>query len=825
MMFSLVQIKQVLRRLAKAPLFTAVTVITLALGVGATTAIFSVVEAVILKPLNYPRSDQLVGVWLNAPGWGLQKLPLGEAIYFIGREQNATLQDLGVYWSNFFSVTGTGEPENVRGLIVTDGTLPVLGVKPVLGRLFTHQDCMPGSRETVLLSYGYWQRKFGASASVIGRPLMVSARPWEIIGVLPRDFHFLDEADPALFLAMQLDRNETKLGNFYYKAVARLKPGTTLAQANADVARLLPVAIHSFPPWPGSPLDFFEKARLGPDLHPLKQDVIGNISTMLWVLMGSIVIVLLIACANVANLLLVRVEARRQELAIRYALGAGQRHITAAIWVESLVLGLAGSVVGLALAFGALRILVAMAPEGLPRLHEITIDVPALLFTVGIALLVSFGIGMIPVIKYTRADLRGALSEAGRGQSQSRERQRARKVLVAVQVALSLILLICSGLMIRTFRALVNVNPGFAQPSTLEAFHVYVPTAQIPETQSERVVRLEQQILENIASIPGVSSVAITSELPMDELHFGDPIFVRGRIYKEGEIPATQHFKFVSPGLFTTMGIPLIAGRDVTWSEIYEKRPVAIVSENFAREYWNDPPNALGKQIRATAVDDWREIVGVVGNIHDEGLNEPESSAIYWPPLQVRFDGMQEFLLREVAIVVRSPRAGSASLVKELQRAVWSVDAEMPLADPTTVGELYTKSMARTSFTLVMLCVAGSMALLLGIIGIYGVISYAVSQRTREIGIRMALGAQPGELTTMFVKQGLWLTGIGIACGAVAAFAATRLMSSLLFGVSSRDPWTYAGSIACVIATSWPACYLPSRRAATVDPINALQAE
>jgi predicted permease len=824
-MFWLVEIRQVLRRLAKAPLFAGVTLITLAVGVGATTAIFSVVESVILKPLNYPASEQLIGVWLNAPGWGLQKMPLGPAIYFIGREQNATLQDLGVYWSNFYSVTGTGEPENVRGLVVTDGTLPVLGVKPVLGRLFTHQDCMPGSRETVLLSYGYWQRKFGGSTSVIGRPLMVSARPWEIIGVLPRDFHFLDEADPALYLAMQLNRNETKLGGFGYKAIARLKPGTTLAQANADVARLLPVAIHSFPPWPGYPPDIFEKAQLGPDVHPLKQDVIGNISTMLWVLMGSIVIVLLIACVNVANLLLVRVEARRQELAIRYALGAGHRHIIAAILLESLLLGLAGSILGLTLAFGALRILVAMAPKGLPRLHEITIDAPAFLFTMGIALLVSFGIGMIPVIKYTRADLRGALSESGRGQSQSRERQRARKVLVAVQVALSLILLICSGLMIRTFRALVNVNPGFAQPSTLETFHVYVPTAQIPETQSERVVRLEQQILDNIASIPGVSSVGITSELPMDEHHIEDPIFVRDRIYKVGEIPAERHFKFVSPGLFTAMGIPLIAGRDLTWSEIYEKRPVAIVSENLAREYWKDPPNALGKQIRATSADDWREIVGVVGNIHDEGLDKPETSAIYWPPMEVRFDGMQEVLVRDVAFVVRSPRAGSAALVKELQRAVWAIDPEMPLADPITAGELYTKSIARTSFTLVMLCIAGGMTLLLAIVGLYGVVSYDVSQRTREIGVRMALGAQPNELTTMFVKEGLWLTGIGIACGVAAAFAATRLMSSLLFGVSSRDPWTYVGTIACVIAISLLACYLPSRRAASVNPADTLRAE
>ena len=822
-MVSLVGLKQLVRRLTKAPVFTAVTVITLALGIGATTAIFSVVEGVLLKPLDYPSSDELIGVWLKSPSLG--KMALGPSIYFIDWEQSATLQDIGLYWSSSYSVTGTGEPENVRSLLVTDGTLPILGVKPVLGRLFGHQDCMLGSPETVLLSYSYWQRKFGGDASAIGRSIMISARPWGIIGVLPRDFHFLDEADPALFLAMQLDRKTTKLGDFAYKAIARLKHGTTLAQANADQARLLPIALHSFPPWEGFSADDFEKVRLRPDLHPLKQDVIGNIGALLWVLMGSIAIVLLVACANVANLLLVRVEGRRHELAVRYALGAGPGHITAAILAESLMLGLAGSMLGLALAFGALRILLAIAPTGLPRLHEITIDVPALLFTVGIALVVSLGIGTIPAIKYARIDLRSALSESGRGQSQSRERQRARKVLVAVQVALSLVLLICSGLMIRTFRALVNVNPGFAQPNTLETFRMYVPSAQIPDTQSERLVRLEQQILENIASVPSVSSVAIISEAPLDEYNFTDPIFVRGRTYKEGEIPPLRHFQFVSPGLFAAMGIPLIAGRDLTWSETYEKRPVAIVSENLAREYWHDPVSALGKQIRASSADDWREIIGVVGNIHDEGLDKPESSAIYWPRIQDRFDGEQEVFPRQVAFVVRSPRAGSASLLKDIQRAVWSIDSEMPLADPTTVGGLYTKSMARTSFTLVMLCVAGSMALMLGIVGIYGVISYSVSQRTREIGIRMALGAQRRDITAMFVRQGLQVTVVGIACGGGAAFAATRLMSSLLFGVSSRDPWTYAAAIACIVAVSWLACYLPSRRAATVDPASTLRAE
>ena len=806
-------------------MFTGVSLITLAVCIGATTAIFSVVEGVVLKPLDYPRSDQLLGVWMNAPGIGLRKLGVGQFIYFIDREQSVTFQDIGVYASNSRSVTGAGEPEHVKGLDVSDGTLPILGVRPVLGRLFTHQDDIAGAPETVLLSYAYWQKKFGGSPSAIGGSIIVDGKPREIIGTLPRDFHFLNELDPALFLPMQWDRNKTKLGDFSYSAIARLKPDATLAQANADQARLLPVAIRSFPAPEGFNAEMLEKAKLQPDLRPLKQDVIGNITNVLWVLMGSIAMVLAVACANIANLLLVRMEGRRQELAVRYALGAGRGQIAAAILGESLFLGLVGSIVGLALAFAALRILVAIAPTGLPRLHEIAIDIPVLLFTSGIALSVSLGIGIVPVIRYCRRDLRTAVTESGRGASQSRERQRTRKVLVALQVALSLVLLICAALMIRTFRALVSVNPGFAQPEALQTFRVYIPETQVPDTQLERVIRLQQEIAEKIASIPSVSSVAVTNSVPMDGIGYLDPIFARDRSYKENDLPPARRFKFVSPGFFATLGMPVLAGRDLSWSDNYEKKAVAVVSENLAMEYWRDPASALGKQIRATTTDDWREIVGVVGNVHDQGVDKPESSAVYWPLIQDRFEGEKEFVRRDVAFVVRSPRAGSASLLKEIQRMVWSIDPEVPLADPTTLGELYTNSMARTSFTLTMLCVAGSMALLLGIVGLYGVISYAVSQRTREIGIRMALGAQRKDLTAMFVRQGLWLTGIGVTCGLALAFAAMRLMSSLLFGVSSSDPWTYAWTIACVIALSWLASYLPSRRVATVNPVNTLRAE
>ena len=647
----------------------------------------------------------------------------------------------------------------------------------------------------------------------------------EIIGVLPKSFRFLDQDDVDIILPMQLNRSETKLGQFNNEGLARLKPGVTMEQATADLARLIPVAIRSFPAPQGFSPAIFEKANITMDLHPLKNDVVGDIGNVLWVLMGSIVIVLLVACANVANLLLVRVEGRRQELAIRSALGAGRANITVGLLFESLILGLAGSLIGLALAFGALRILVALAPTGLPRLHEIGIDLPVLLFTLGVALFVSFVIGMIPVLKYSGVTASTGLREGGRSLSQSRERHRARKALVVVQVALALVLLICSGLMIRTFRALVHVSPGFSDPGTLQAFAIFIPETQIPDAQKERVVHTQQAILNRLAAVPGVSSVAITSSVPLSNNRNFDPVFANDRVYKEGELPPLRRFKFISPGFFSTMGIPLIAGRDMTWPEELEKRPLAIISENFAREYWGSPANAIGKFVRVGFTDPWHEIIGVAANVYDDGVSKPPSSAIYWPLFQDNFETQKEMVRRYVSFTIRSPRAGSATFMSEVQRAVWSIDADLPLADPTTVGVLYTKSMARTSFTLVMLCVAGSMALLLGIVGIYGVISYAVSQRTREIGIRMALGAQQKALTGMFVRQGLVLTTVGIAFGLAAAFLSMRLMSSLLFNVSPMDPWTYALATASVICIAWLACYLPSRRAAGVNPVNALRAE
>lgn len=819
------QLRQLMRRLGRAPLFTALTLITLAVGIGATTLIFSVVEGVLLKPLGYPHPEQLIGIWHTAPAVNIPNLNMAPFLYFIDREQNKTLEDVGVYNGDSLSVTGAGEPENVAGLDVTQATLPLLGVKPLLGRLFTQADDTAGTPETVILTYPYWQKKFGKSPAVIGQSITVDGKPRTIVGVLPKDFHFLDWEDPAMILPLQWDRSKTKLGNFSYEGLARMKPGVTIEEASADLQRLLPIAMRSFPPPEGFSAKLFEDAEFKMNLHPLKRDVVGDIGNVLWVLMGSIVGVLLIACANVANLLLVRVEGRRQELAVRTALGAGWRRIAGDLLFESVALAFIGSVLGLALAYAGLRVLVAMAPTGLPRIHEIGINVPVLLFTLALAAITGVLVGLIPVFKYAGGRLNTSLREGGRSQSQSREQHRMRNTLVVLQVGLALVLLICSGLMIRTFRALMHVNPGFADGNSIQTFRVYVPEAQIPDKDRDKLMQMEQQMMDKVAALPGVSSVSLSSEVPMEGYNSNDVLFAQDHTYREGEIPPIRRFKFISPGFFKTLGTPMVAGRDLTWEDIYSKLPVAIISENFAREYWHDPQNALGKRIRVSSLDDWREIVGVAGNIYDNGVSEKAPTTVYWPLLMNNFEGEKVSVHRNVAMVIRTPRAGSETFMKEVRQAVWSVDSSLPLADPTTVGRFYTKSMARTSFTLVMLAVAGAMALLLGVVGIYGVIAYSVSQRTREIGIRMALGAQRQAITRMFVRDGLTLAAVGIVCGLAAAFAAMRLMKSLLFGVSSYDPVTYVAITIGVFATVWVACYLPSRRAAEVDPMNALRME
>ena len=817
--------KYALRRLRRAPLFTVIALTTLAIAVGANTVIFSIVNGVLLKPLSYPNSDRLIAVDHSSQEAGFKKMGIDPSIYFVDREQNTTLVDIGAYNNDELDVTGARAPEHVRVLDVTDGTLPLLGISPLRGRLFTRHDDSPGAALTVILTYPYWQKRFGGTSSIIGSSITVGGVSREIIGVLPRTFHFLDQKDPSLILPLQWDRATTTLGSFNAHAIARLKPGVSVQQATTDLERLLPVVNRTFPPPAGVSPSFFQSMHLKPSLIPLKEDMVGNVQNALWVLFPSVILVCLVACANVANLLIVRIEGRHHEFAIRYAIGAARKGISADIFLESTLLGIIGSLIGLLLALGTMRVIVGLGATNIPRIRDISITPSVLLFTVAIAVITSILIACVPILKSTSPHLISDLREGGRGVGGGRKGQGTRKALVMLQVALSVILLICSGLMIRTFRAMMNVSPGFTSPETVQTFGFYIPETQIPDSSPELVIRMDEAIMQKIASIPGVSSVSIGSCVPMDDNSYNNPVFVQNRIYEGSEIPPSRRFNFVAPGFVSTLGTRLLAGRDFTWTDLYEKKPVVVISKSFASEYWHRPQDALGQRVRVGNTDTWREIIGVSEDVHYDGVGKPAPSMVYWPLMMDNFNGQKERLQRGTVFVVRSRLAGTQSLMRAIEQKISMVNPNVPLANSETLGDLYTKSMARTTFTLVMLCVSGGIALLLGIVGIYGVIAYSVAQRTREIGIRMALGAQRGTVVGAFVRQGMWLTIMGIALGLVIASATMGLMSALLYGVSADDPMTYI-AIACVVAiASLLACYLPARRAAQVDPALALRSE
>ncbi len=814
------RLKYVVRRLMQAPAFTLITAVTLALGIGANSAIFSVIEGVLLKPLAYPHPEELIALNHAAPGINFPDAGSASFLYFTYREEGRSFADSGVWAGDSVSVTGVAEPEQVDAIGVTSEVLPALGVAPALGRWFSAQDDAPGSPKTMVLMNGYWRARFGGDRSVIGRRVMVDGDAVEVIGVMPEGFRFLSE-HPSLIVPLQFDRNKTFLGNFSYQGIARLKPGVTIAQASADVARMIPLALDKFPAFPGYDKQMFVKARLGPNLKPLRESVVGNVGKVLWVLMGTLGLVLLIACANVANLLLVRAEGREQELAIRAALGAGWAQIARELLAESVALGILGGAIGLGLAYAALRPLVSMAQ--VPRLDEISIDVPVLLFTLAVSLIAGLIFGMIPVMKYAGRQVAGALRGGGRTLSASRERHRARNTLAMVQIALALVLLIGSGLLIRTFQAMRHVDPGFTRPKEVQTFRISIPETQVQDAGA--AIHMEQDILDRISQIPGVASAGISTMLPMDGGGWRDAIWAEDRPLPQGQIPPIRRFKFVSPGFIETMGNRLVTGRDFTWTDAYQRRPVAMVSENMARELWGDARNAIGKRIRESLKTPWREVVGVVSDEREDGVDQKAPEIAFWPLLTEDFEGAHESVRRAVTYAVRSPRTGTRGFVAEIQKAVWSANANVPVAEVRTLQDLYEKSMARTSFTLVMLAIAGGMALLIGLVGIYGVISYSVSQRRREIGIRMALGAASHEVTGMFVRQALTLAIIGAACGLIAAAGMTRLLSSLLFGVSAMDPATFIAIAAGLIVAALAASYFPALRATKVDPVEALRAE
>jgi predicted permease len=830
-------VRHAARTLRHNPMFTVAALLTLAIGIGANAAVFSVINGVLLKPLNFPKPEELVAVRQNAPGAAglanfVDGLHLSASQYFTYSEQNRTFQSLGVWIAGNANVTGLAEPEQVRTVLVSNGVLQALDVPPEAGRWLLAGDFIPhgaanafggGISTTVMLSHGYWQRHFGGDRSAIGRTITVDSRPFEIVGVMPEGFRVVN-AEADVIMPLAFDRGKVMLAGFAFHGIGRLKPAVTLTQADADLARLVPVWRDS---WTNGHVGdglIYASWKIAPALRPLKEEVVGSVSDLLWVVMATIGLVMLIACANVTNLMLVRAEVRQQELALRTALGAGRGRIVRALIVESVMLGLMGGVLGVALCAWGVRLLLAVHPANLPRLNEISVDFRTLGFILALSVLSGLLFGLIPALKYAGPRISLALRSAGRTASVSRERHRARSFLVVAQVALALVLLVSAGLMIRTFQALGTVEPGFTHAQQLQTVRIAIPTSLIP--QAERVTRVQNDIADKLASIPGVTSVGFASVVPMDGTEPDwDNIYAEGKVYPDNVIPPLRFFKYVSPGFFHATGTRIIAGRELTWNEVNGLRPVALVSENLARELWGAPSAAVGKRFRRYIGMPWQEVIGVVQDVRENGIQEPAPLTVYWPTIVPAWGPFPLDVQRTVTFAIRSDRAGTEGFLNEVRQAIWSVNSNLPVAAVRTMQDLYDQSVARTSFTLVILGIAGAMALALGIVGIYGVISYSVSQRSREIGIRLALGAQQGELKRMFVSHGLVLASIGVGIGLVAAAGLMRLMKSLLFGISPLDPLTYASVPFILAVATVLASYLPARRAAAVDPVEALRAE
>ena len=818
------QLRHIVRRLARAPLFTGVAVLTLAVGIGSNAAIFSVVDGVLLKPLPFPHPDRLVGIWFKAPGVGFPTgVPDSPAMHYTMAASNHTFEDVGMWKAGTAAVTGVGDPEQVPMMRVTWRTIPLLDIHPLLGRTFTAEEDTPDGPATVILGYGYWQRRFGGDRSILGRTLTVNAVPRQIIGVMPKDLHFLG-ADPDLYLPFRFNQKTLGMGDFSYQGIGRLKPGMTVAEANADVERMIPLAVERYPG--GFTQGMLKQARFSADVHPLVQDVVGDMGKVLWVLLGTVGIVLLIACANVANLFLVRGEGRQRELAVRTAMGASRGTIVGEILLESLVLGVMGGVVGLALAFGGLKLLVALGPTSLPRLQEIGIDPTVLAFTLGISLLASVLFGLLPALRYGQRDTVSALKEGGRGSSTGPRQHVARNVLVVTQMALALVLLVGSGLMIRSFRALRSVSPGFTDPGQVVTFRVTIP--QPEEKDPTRVVLDYQEMLSRIRAMPDVSSAAVTSSATMDGYTSNDAIEVAGFPVEKDQIPPIRRYKWIGEDYFATMGNSLLAGRSITRSDVDDRARVVVVTEDFARAYWPDPRDAVGKRLRDFLTGEqppWYEIVGVVGDIHDDGVNRPTVPTVFWPQILRNAYGDTLYARRSMAFVVRAKSGDPTALMPELRKAVWAVNPNLPVAQVRTLAQWEARSMASTSFTLIMLGIAAGVALFLGTVGIYGVISYVVSQRTREIGVRMAMGAESADVSRMVIREAAVLAGLGVVAGLGASWGLTRLMASLLYGVSPSDPATFAAVGVLLTLVALVASWVPAYRASRVDPVEALRFE
>ena len=818
MLSAFASFRHIARAFRRAPGFFLIAVLTLAVGIGANAAIFTVVNAVLLQPLPYPEPERIMGLSHTAPGLDMERLELSDGTYFVYNRDNRSFESLGIFWEGSATLTGGEEPVRVGVSGTTAGVFSVLRVPPAHGRTLQEADEKPGADPVAVLSDGLWRRRFGGAPSAIGATLLADGVPRRIVGVMPPDFRF-PSVEVEIWVPMTIDPANLGVGNFSYDGVARLRPGVTPEQAARELSDLawrvteLPNTLMT--------REMLQSVQFAVRVVPLRNEIVGNVQRVLWVLLGSVGLILLIACANVANLFLVRAEGRQREVAVRSALGASRQDILRLFLGESLALALTGGALGLALAAVGVHALVALRPEGLPRLEEIAVNGTAVAFTVAVALLAGLLVGLFAALRHGRPNLVAALKEGGRGGMVGRERLRARSALVVVQVAVALVLLVGAGLMVQSFRRLHGVDPG-VDPRNVLTLRLNLPESEYKEPQ--KVARFVIQLLEKVRALPGVHSAGTSNLLPLTVGDSDNGHVIEDFPLAPGELPPLLAARWVSPGYFETMRIPLLRGRAFDRIEADSLVQEAVVSQALAERFWPGR-SPLGKRLAPGPGESlqWATIVGVVASSRDKGLHEKPVEAVYYPMQpQVSFGEVR--IPRSFTLVVRSD-GDPLRLVVPVRDAIWSLDRNLPLAEVRPMEDVVGRSMVRTTFTMLLLVIAGFVALVLGMVGIYAVISFVVSQRTREIGVRMALGAGRGDIARMVLREGLGLTLAGIAVGLLGAFAATRLMVALLFEVSPTDPVTFVAVSALLALIALFASWMPAQQAAKVPPLEAIRNE
>lgn len=819
------EVRFAVRRLLRAPGYALTSIATLSLGIGAATAVFTVVNAVLISPLPFEDPDALVAVRYSAPGMDLEDIPSSDGMYFTYQENAQAFVGFGAWSERQVTVEGNDGPERVSAVGITSTLVPVLGVRPLLGRAFSPTDDEPGATPTVLLSHSAWRTRFGGDPTVIGTTFRIDDLPHEIIGVMPTEFA-LPHIAPALFVPAQLDRGEASFGGFQYETVGRLSNESTFLEARADIERMIPLAVEHF--FNGVSVTMLEQMGFAPTVAPLRADYVGDVATVLWVVLGAALEVLLVAFANVTNLSLARSEQRRRELAIRPAIGAGRGGLVLHSLTESTLISAAGGLIGGVFVVWMVHIVHSVAPADLPRLNEILIGPASFVVVAGTTACAALLLGVLPALgRMNPTALIQSLRAAG-GSGSARENGSVKNTLAATQIAMAVVLLCGSGLLLKSFRAISEVNPGFSGGSDVLTFRVAIPETVIA-SDAEAALRV-QEIAERIAGLAGVESVSAATSLPLSTHVVQDPLLVEDVAWTGEDVPPVYRFKWILPDYFATMRNPLLAGRGFREADVRDRSPVAIVTEDFAIAHWGSPGDALGERIAmpssTVAADNrWHEIVGVVGTVRDRGVEQAPTPVVYWPlVMHTRpVDAGSLFVPRALTFVVRSSEP--ERLTAAVRASVQSVASRLPVSEVQTLERLFSRSIARTSFAALVLGISAWIALLLGVVGVYGVVSFLTGLRTKEFGVRLAIGAERHDIRRIVMRHGVALVAAGILIGLVVSAFATRLMSALLYEVQPTDPFTFI-SVAGLLATvGLIAAMVPAERASRADPLNSLRVE